>query len=60
MTIDPKQLVSIKEFGALMGVTETTVRNWIAEGKIEHYRVAGRIKIHPDQVDALVQKQPRN
>lgn len=60
MTIDPKQLLSIKDLSALMGVSEQTVRNWIKEGKIEHYRIGGRIKIHPDQVDALVQKQPRN
>ena len=60
MTIDPKQLLSIKDLAALMGVTDQTVRAWMKEGKIEYYRVAGRIKIHPDQVDALVQKQPRN
>ncbi|WP_037141593.1 excisionase family DNA-binding protein [Rhodococcoides fascians] len=60
MQINPRELLTTREFGKLIGVTDQTVRKWIADSKIESYRVGGVLKIHPDQVDAIVQKQARN
>ena len=46
--------LTIAEVAAAFAVTERTVRNWIAEGKITAYRLAGRlIRIDPRSLDLL-------
>lgn len=58
MAIDPRELLTLEEFAAAVGVSPRTVRNWITAGKIEVYKVGGWLtKIHPDQIDRIVQKQ---
>ncbi|MCC8927137.1 helix-turn-helix domain-containing protein [Rhodococcus sp. I2R] len=58
MTVDPKELLTIEEFAAAVGMSPRTVRGWITQGKIEVYKIGGWLtKIHPDQIDRIVQKQ---
>ena len=46
--------LTIAEVAASFAVTERTVRNWIADGKITAYRLAGRlIRIDPRSLDLL-------
>ncbi len=52
MTVDPKELLTIEEFAAAVGMSPRTVRGWITQGKIEVYKIGGWLtKIHPDQID---------
>ncbi|MDV6262340.1 helix-turn-helix domain-containing protein [Rhodococcoides yunnanense] len=61
MNIDPRKLLSVSQFAELVGVGPHTIRAWIRDGRIEVYRIGNRvIRIDPDQVDAIVTKQPRN
>lgn len=58
MEINPQVLLTPDEFAAAVGVSPRTVRNWISQGKIEVYKIGGWLtKIHPDQIDRIVQKQ---
>ncbi len=56
--------VTIAEVAETFAVNERTVRNWIADGKITAYRLAGRlIRIDPQSLELLyepVQYQGRN
>jgi len=46
--------ISIQHVADIYGVTERTVRNWIDEGKLEAYRVGGRlIRVLESSLDAL-------
>jgi len=46
--------LTIAEVARSFAVTERTVRNWITEGKITAYRLAGRlIRIDPRSLDLL-------
>lgn len=46
------QQLSITEVAELMGLTESTVRNWIADGKLRAYRYGPRL-IRIDEKDLL-------
>jgi excisionase family DNA binding protein len=55
----PASFASISDIAARYGVSQRTVRRWIARGLIEAYRVGPRLlRVDPDEVDALLRKIP--
>jgi len=50
----PKEWLSPADIAAKIGVTDETVRNWIASGKIESVQFGARRKVRRDVVDLLV------
>lgn len=47
-------MLTMKESAARLGVTPRTVRAWAKAGKLRVYRLGGRIKISPLDLDSLL------
>jgi excisionase family DNA binding protein len=51
----PKTLVSVSEFAESIGASESTIRNWIAQGKLPAVRIGERIiRIRVADLAALI------
>jgi len=51
----PKTLLSVKGSAETFGVSENTIRNWIAQGKLPAVRIGERIiRIRPADLAALI------
>lgn len=50
-------LLTTKEVAHEFRVSEWTVRNWIAEGHIEHRRIGGTIRIPADEITKAAMKK---
>jgi excisionase family DNA binding protein len=47
--------ISQAETGALLGVTDRTVRNMIADGRLKAYRIGRTIRLRLDEVEAALE-----
>jgi len=50
-----KVFISQAETGALLGVTDRTVRNMIADGRLKAYRIGRTIRLRLDEVEAALE-----
>jgi excisionase family DNA binding protein len=51
-----RRYASLKEAAEYIGVTHRTIRQWIAEGRIDGYRINARlIRVDLNEVDAAMQ-----
>jgi excisionase family DNA binding protein len=48
--------VPLTEATELTGVSERTMRRWIAEGRLPAYRVVGQLRIRISDLDRLVER----
>jgi excisionase family DNA binding protein len=48
--------VPLTEATELTGVSERTMRRWIAEGRLPAYRVVGQLRIRIPDLDRLVER----
>jgi excisionase family DNA binding protein len=51
--------LSAREAADYCGVSEKTIRNWLAAGKLSAEKSAGSFRISQDQLDALKREGPR-
>ena len=51
--LKPMQDFTIKEFAFLVGVSPKTVYNWVDAGKIESYKIIGRIRIKKEELETI-------
>ncbi|WP_433759900.1 helix-turn-helix domain-containing protein [Nocardia sp. CA-135398] len=52
----PRKLISLKTAAALVDVDPKTIRNWIAAGQLQGFRVNARmLRVNRDELLALVQ-----
>lgn len=55
-TINPRRWASIQESAEHLGVTDRTIRQMIADGRLRGYRSGGRlIRLDLNEVDAAMQ-----
>lgn len=45
-----KKLLGVKQVAELLGSHPMTIYGWVAEGRLPHLRVGGRIKFDPNVV----------
>lgn len=58
-TTPAQRYVSLKESAAYLGVTERTIRNFIARGEIPAYRIGSRaIRIDRGDLDRIITPVP--
>jgi excisionase family DNA binding protein len=51
----PVELISLAEAQQRLGVSNRTLRGWIAEGRIPAYRLGGKIlRVRVDELEAFV------
>jgi excisionase family DNA binding protein len=50
-----KVFISQAETGALLGVTDRTVRNMIADGRLKAYRIGRTIRLRLDEVETALE-----
>ncbi|WP_328410959.1 helix-turn-helix domain-containing protein [Nocardia sp. NBC_00403] len=55
-SIEARNLISLKVAAAMVDVNTKTIRNWIATGDLEGFRVNGHLlRVKRDQVLALIE-----
>jgi excisionase family DNA binding protein len=59
-TVSPSQrLLSVKEFGALLGVSLWTVRAWAYRGRVASVKLGARMMIPTAELDRLISENMR-
>lgn len=51
------QMMTPKEFAAAFGVSQRTVYNWIAQARLDYFRIGGTIRIPVDEVSKSLRKK---
>lgn len=55
----PRQLITLPEAGGRLGLTERTIRNYVAAGRLTGYRIGPRaIRVDAHEVEALARPIP--
>ena len=53
-TVRVRRLMSVREVCSIVGVSERTVRRWLAEGKLPCYRVMRVVRISLDDLNSFL------
>jgi excisionase family DNA binding protein len=59
-TVPSLDLLTSTEAGELLGVTGQTIKNWVRQGRLQGYRVGGRIMVPKDAVAEYVERARRS
>ena len=56
--INIPRYIKIREAARLLAVSESTVRRWLAEGRLEGFRVRGVVRVDREFIDRFVEAHP--
>lgn len=60
MKVDRSKLMTVPEFASEAGLSDRTIRRYIADGRIEAYRLGPQaLRVHRDQLDRLYTRDER-
>jgi excisionase family DNA binding protein len=54
-----QRLISVKDFGALLGVSLWTVRGWAYKGRVASVKLGARMMIPTTELDRLIEENLR-
>jgi excisionase family DNA binding protein len=54
MPTDAKDLLNIPQAAEALDKSEVTIRRWVKDRKLAHYRIGGEIRISRDDVAAMI------
>ncbi len=57
MTNIPKY-IKIREAARLFEVSDRTIRRWLADGKLEGFKVGGVVRVDGESIDGLAEAHP--
>lgn len=52
------KLYKYKEAAQYLGLKENTVRIWVSQGKIPHYKVGNLVRFSQEQLDSVIIEVP--
>ena len=50
---------NIREAAEVLGVSVATIYRWVSDGRLDHYRLGGRILFSPDHLDNALRNAER-
>ena len=49
-----QELISLKEAASLLSVSRSTLRRWVAQGRLPYVRLGRLVRVHVADLDALI------